>query len=95
MHHSLVIHGSSKNISKNSRKGWTIQFKDKNALNTVGYKELFNYFDSNLELDEAIEEIKKNTRRLAKRQLTWFRNDKTINWFLNREKNKIIDTILK
>lgn len=72
-----------------------IKFKDKNALNTVGYKELFNYFDSNLELDEAIEEIKKNTRRLAKRQLTWFRNDKTINWFLNSEKNKIIDTILK
>ena len=72
-----------------------IKFKDKNGLNTVGYKELFNYFDSHLELDEAIEEIKKNTRRLAKRQLTWFRNDKTINWFLNREKNKIIDTILK
>ena len=72
-----------------------IKFKDKNALNTVGYKELFNYFDSNLLLDEAIEEIKKNTRRLAKRQLTWFRNDKTINWFLNSEKNKIIDTILK
>ena len=72
-----------------------IKFKDKNALNTVGYKELFNYFDSNLKLDLAIEEIKKNTRRLAKRQLTWFRNDKTINWFLNSEKNKIIDTILK
>ena len=72
-----------------------IKFKDKNALNTVGYKELFNYFDSNVKLDLAIEEIKKNTRRLAKRQLTWFRNDKTINWFLNSEKNKIIDTILK
>ena len=71
------------------------KFSKKNALNTVGYKELFNYFDQNTELDIAIEEIKKNTRRLAKRQLTWFRKDKNINWYLKSEKNKIIDAILK
>ena len=71
------------------------KFSKKNALNTVGYKELFNYFDQNIELDIAIEESKKNTRRLAKRQLTWFRKDKNINWYLKSEKNKIIEAILK
>lgn len=57
------------------------KYKDYNALNTVGYKELFHYFEGNWELDFAISEIKKNTRRFAKRQLTWFRKDKDINWF--------------
>ena len=71
------------------------KFREKNALNTVGYKELFNYFDQNIELDIAIDEIKKNTRRLAKRQLTWFRKDKNINWYLKSEKNEIIEAILK
>ncbi|WP_299368529.1 tRNA (adenosine(37)-N6)-dimethylallyltransferase MiaA [Winogradskyella sp.] len=52
-----------------------------NALNTVGYKELFHYFEGHCTLDFAISEIKKNTRRFAKRQLTWFRKDKTIKWF--------------
>ena len=55
--------------------------KDLNALQTVGYKELFNYFEGNWNKDFAISEIKKNTRRFAKRQLTWFkRNEKTM-WF--------------
>ena len=55
--------------------------KDLNALNTVGYKELFNYLDGTWDLDFAISEIKKNTRRFAKRQLTWFKkNDATV-WF--------------
>ena len=71
------------------------KFREKNALNTVGYKELFNYFDQNIELDVAIEEIKKNTRRLAKRQLTWFRKDKNIKWYLKSKKNEIIKAILK
>lgn len=56
-------------------------YKSLNALNTVGYKELFNYFDGNWTLDFAISEIKKNTRRFAKRQLTWFKKDKSILWF--------------
>mgnify|MGYP003671322901 FL=1 len=55
--------------------------KDLNALNTVGYKELFNYFDNQYDLNTAIEEIKKNTRRFAKRQLTWYRRDDSVIWF--------------
>ncbi|WP_400081324.1 tRNA (adenosine(37)-N6)-dimethylallyltransferase MiaA [Winogradskyella sp. R77965] len=58
-----------------------IPFKYLNALNTVGYKELFNYFEGNSTLDFAISEIKKNTRRFAKRQLTWFRKDESTKWF--------------
>ncbi len=56
-------------------------FRESNALNTVGYKELFKYFDGNWDLETAIEKIKTNTRRYAKRQMTWFKKDKTINWF--------------
>ena len=56
-------------------------FKHVNALNTVGYKELFNYLDNSWSLDFAISEIKKNTRRFAKRQLTWFKKDQNIIWF--------------
>ncbi len=54
-----------------------------NALNTVGYKEFFPYFDGETSLAEAVEELKKNTRRFAKRQLTWFRKDQEITWFQN------------
>jgi len=55
--------------------------RDLNALNTVGYKELFAFLEGRLNMEEAVEEIKKNTRRFAKRQLTWFRKDKNIHWF--------------
>ncbi len=55
--------------------------KELNALQTVGYKELFNYFDGTWTLDFAISEIKKNTRRFAKRQLTWYRKNEDIIWF--------------
>ncbi|NBC57892.1 MAG: tRNA (adenosine(37)-N6)-dimethylallyltransferase MiaA [Bacteroidetes bacterium] len=57
------------------------QYKNLNALQTVGYKELFEHFDGNLTLDEAKAEIKKNTRRYAKRQLTWYRKQDDIKWF--------------
>jgi len=57
------------------------QHKSLNALQTVGYRELFNYFDGNCTLDFAIEEIKKNTRRFAKRQVTWNKKDTSIHWF--------------
>lgn len=68
--------------------------KNLNALNTVGYKELFNYFNGTWELDFAISEIKKNTRRFAKRQLTWFRKDASILWFdYLTETDKIIQSI--
>lgn len=52
-----------------------------NALNTVGYKELFAHFQGEITLDQAIENIKTNTRRFAKRQLTWYRKDESIIWF--------------
>jgi tRNA dimethylallyltransferase len=62
-----------------------------NALQTVGYRELFNYFDGEWTLDFAISEIKKNTRRFAKRQLTWFRKNETILWV---DFNETVSTIL-
>lgn len=58
-----------------------LSYQHLNALNTVGYKELFNYFNSNWTLDFAVSEIKKNSRRFAKRQLTWFKRDNSILWF--------------
>lgn len=57
------------------------QHKHLNALQTVGYRELFDYFDGKTTLEFAIEEIKKNTRRFAKRQLTWFKRNPDILWF--------------
>lgn len=56
-------------------------FKNLNALNTVGYKELFAHFNNEVDLNHAISEIKKNTRRFAKRQMTWFKKDNSIIWF--------------
>ncbi|MFO7745593.1 MAG: tRNA (adenosine(37)-N6)-dimethylallyltransferase MiaA [Psychroflexus sp.] len=56
-------------------------FRHLNALQTVGYKELFAHFEGILSLAEAISEIKKNTRRFAKRQMTWFKKDSDIQWF--------------
>ena len=57
------------------------QHKKLNALQTVGYRELFSYFDKNFTKEFAISEIKKNTRRFAKRQLTWFKKDENTLWF--------------
>jgi tRNA dimethylallyltransferase len=54
--------------------------KERNALQTVGYKELFAYFDGKWDLATAVSEIKKNTRRFAKRQLTWFRKNEDVIW---------------
>ncbi|MEP6677489.1 MAG: tRNA (adenosine(37)-N6)-dimethylallyltransferase MiaA [Ferruginibacter sp.] len=56
-------------------------YKKLNALQTVGYKELFDHFDGNISLDRAVELIKQNSRHYAKRQLTWFKKDKNIQWF--------------
>jgi len=67
--------------------------RNTNALNTVGYKELFDYFDKKISLDEAITRIKANTRKYARKQLTWFRKDPDIRWFHPEEKDKIIEWI--
>ncbi len=64
-----------------------------NSLQTVGYREMFDYFDGTITRDEAIELIKRNSRRYAKRQLTWFGRDEEIEWFLPTETEKIIEYI--
>jgi tRNA dimethylallyltransferase len=58
-----------------------LPFRNYNALNTVGYSEIFNYLDGMITLEDAIAAVKQNTRRFAKRQLTWFRRDEEITWF--------------
>ena len=65
-----------------------------NALNTVGYKELFEYFNGRWSLDEAVERIKGNTRRYARKQLTWYKKDPQIRWFHPDQKKEIIDYII-
>ena len=70
--------------------------KDLNALQTVGYRELFDYFDEKISLDFAIEEIKKNTRRFSKRQITWFKRTENAIWFdYLDDRKKIISEIEK
>lgn len=64
-----------------------------NALNTVGYKELFDYLDGRWSLEEAVERIKGNTRRYARKQLTWYKKDDQIRWFHPDEITTIIDNI--
>lgn len=69
--------------------------KELNALQTVGYKELFAYFDGNFTKEFAVDEIKKNTRRFAKRQLTWFKRDENTIWFDYKTNLKEIIQILE
>ena len=64
-----------------------------NALNTVGYKELFDYLDGRWPLEEAVERIKGNTRRYARKQLTWYKKDPQIRWFHPDDKEQIISYI--
>lgn len=64
-----------------------------NALQTVGYREFFDYFDGRTSYDEAVELIKRNSRRYAKRQLTWFRRDSEIRWFGPDDDAAIVDYI--
>ena len=71
--------------------------KDKrhlNALDTVGYKELFAYFDGEYSLEQAVELIQRNSRRYAKKQLSWFNHDKSTNWFDISEQEKILKFVL-
>ena len=71
-----------------------LPYRHLNALNTVGYNELFDYLDVKTDLNTAIELIKQNTRRFAKRQLTWFRKDKEVKWYM-ADQFGLIDYILK
>ena len=61
------------------------QYKDLNALNTVGYSEIFKYIDGDLSFEDAIDHIKSNTRKYSKRQMTWFKKNKEIIWYSDGE----------
>lgn len=65
-------------------------FRDLNSLNTVGYRELFNYFEGKTSLEEAKDKIKTNSHKYARKQLTWFSADSSINWFTPETENDII-----
>ena len=71
------------------------QLKHLNSLNTVGYKELFAHFDGEYDLEKAIELIKRNSRRYAKRQLSWFKRDDEVNWFNREDKDGILELVKK
>ena len=67
--------------------------RELNALNTVGYKELFDYLDGRWPLEEAVERIKGNTRRYARKQLTWYKKDEQIKWFHPQDEQAIMNYI--
>lgn len=69
------------------------RYKNLNSLNTLGYKELFAYFEGKYDLERAIELIKRNTRHYARRQISWFNRDKEIVWFSPSEREKIIEHV--
>ena len=68
--------------------------KHLNSLNTVGYKELFNHFNGEWSLDFAVEKIKQNSRIYSRKQMTWFKRDKDIQWFHPKEKEAIFNTLM-
>jgi tRNA dimethylallyltransferase len=70
-----------------------LEFRDMNALKSVGYREFFDFFDGNISMEKAIELIKRNSRRYAKRQITWWGKDKEIRWFHPEQKQEIIQYI--
>jgi len=74
---SMIQNGLVDEVKNILTKGFS---KNLNALNTVGYKEIISYLDEEITLERAVELIKRNTRRYAKRQMTWFRKDDRINW---------------
>ena len=68
-------------------------FKQLNALQTVGYQEIFGYLDGNYDKAEAIRLLKRNSRRYAKRQMTWFKKDHSTHWFQPQQTEEILDLI--
>lgn len=68
-------------------------YKELNALKTVGYSEIFDYLEEKIDLTTAIDKIKQNTRRFAKRQLTWFKKDTQITWFEPRQNKEVLDFV--
>ena len=89
----------NKRVDMMMQEGWLAEakrlypYRHLNALNTVGYKELFKYFDGTWNLASATEKIKKNTRDYAKKQMTWFAHDESIHWFNPENEKEILDFI--
>jgi tRNA dimethylallyltransferase len=69
------------------------RFREKNAMKTVGYREIFSYLDNKVSLDEAVDLIQRNSRKYARKQLTWFRKDDMYPWFHPEETEKMVDYI--
>ncbi len=70
-----------------------LPYRNDKALNTIGYKEMFQYLDGKISLDEAIRQIQSNTREYARKQLTWFKKDPDIKWFRPKQEEEIINYI--
>lgn len=70
-----------------------LPYRYENALNTVGYKEIFKYIDGEISLDEAIRQIQSNSRQYARKQLTWYKRDEEMKWFENAKAEDIIEYI--
>ena len=70
-----------------------LPYRNERALNTIGYKEIFQYLDGNIPLDEAIRQIQSNSREYARKQLTWFKKDPDIVWFRPEQTKEIINFI--
>ena len=70
-----------------------LPYRNERALNTIGYKEIFQYLDGNIPLDEAIRQIQSNSREYARKQLTWFKKDPDITWFRPEQTKEIINFI--
>ncbi|MCA1030156.1 tRNA (adenosine(37)-N6)-dimethylallyltransferase MiaA [Bacillus timonensis] len=83
----MIEEGLLDEVSKLYHQG----VKDCQSIQAIGYKELYQYFDKNITLEQAIEQLKQNSRRYAKRQLTWFRNKMDINWFDMTEQQLYIE----
>lgn len=70
-------------------------YRHLNALQTIAYNDIFNYFDGEISFEKAIEEIKKNTRRYAKRQITWHKKEKKVQWFSSYKEDEILENVKK
>lgn len=96
---SLLYAGIDKRVDDMMKDGLldevrsSLSYRNLNALKTVGYKELFDYLDGRISLEMAVQLIKRNSRRYARRQLTWFNRDKEINWFSPDQFEEIMDHI--
>lgn len=86
-----ILHMIQAGLEKEARSVYPL--KGINSLNTVGYKELFDYFDGNIDFDEAIRQVQSNSRRYMRKQLTWFKKDERIQWFNPENSKEIINYI--